>query len=276
MTTRAMRWRFVSLLSATLGLCGLLCACASSRLLKNPLPATAPDLGWTASAPEGLTIEVDQLIVRNSGGSWVRDANWDEYVLTVANKSPDWIEIRRVDLYSDRLPAPEESSTSREQLEARTSTTLRTLKDAGIIAGVGVVAPAALIAGAVGTSGGFMAASGGAAAVAAVGVVAIPVGLIGGTTYVITRRRRAKEDKVLIERKLVERGFGVPAQILPDMQVRKSVFFPVTPSPTRLVVDYISGGDSRELSLALPALAGLHLKAVRKPTASDQVPGPIH
>src|ERR1700676_1438570 len=104
----AMQWRFVSLLSATLGLGGLLCACASSRLLKNPLPATAPDLGWTVSAPEGLTIEVDQLIARNSGGSWVRDANWDEYVLTIENKSPDSIEIRRVDLYSDRLPAPEE------------------------------------------------------------------------------------------------------------------------------------------------------------------------
>jgi hypothetical protein len=79
MTTRAMQWSFVSQLSATLGLGGLLCACASSRLLKNPLPATAADLGWTVSAPEGLTIEVDQLIVRNSGGSWVRDANWDEY-----------------------------------------------------------------------------------------------------------------------------------------------------------------------------------------------------
>src|ERR1700674_2552682 len=99
-----MQLRFVSLLIATLGLCGLVGACASSRLLKNPLPATAPDLGWAVSAAVGLTIEVDQLILRNSSGSWVRDANWDEYVLTIENKSPDSIEIRRIDLYSDKLP----------------------------------------------------------------------------------------------------------------------------------------------------------------------------
>lgn len=276
MTTHFTQLRFLSLVVGTLVLCGLLGACASSRLLKKPLPTKVPDLGWAASAPEGLNVEVDQLILRNGGGSWVRDASWDEYVLTIKNDSQAPAEIQRFDLYSEKLPGPEESSTSREQLEARTSRTLRALKDVGIVAGAGVVVPTALIVSAVGTGGGFMSASAGAEAVAAAGVVAIPVGLIGGTIYVIKRRHRAREDKVLIEHDLMQRGFGVPMQIAPGMQLRKSAFFPVTPAPTRLVVHYAAGGDSQEISLDLPALAGLHFTAPRSTSPSHDSPGSIH
>jgi hypothetical protein len=87
MTTHFTQWRFLSLVDGTLVLCGLLGACASSRLLKKPLPTKVPDLGWAASAPEGLNVEVHQLILGNGGGSWVRDANWDEYVLTIESDS---------------------------------------------------------------------------------------------------------------------------------------------------------------------------------------------
>ena len=66
---------------------------------------------------------------------------------------------------------------------------------------------------------------------------------------------------MLIDRNLLERGLGVPVQIAPGTQLRKSVFFPITPAPTRLVVHYAVSGESRELSLPLPALTGLHLKA---------------
>jgi hypothetical protein len=276
MTARFTHGRFLTLVIGSLVLCGLLGACASSRLLKKPLPTTAADLGWAASAPEGLTVEVDQLISRNGDGSWVRDANWDEYVLTVKNDSQAPFEIQRFDLYSEKLPAPEESSTSRDELEARTSRSLRALKDVGIVAGAGIVVPGALILSAVGTSGGFMSASAGAEAVAAAGVVAIPVGLIGGTVYVIKRRHRAKEDKALIEQVLIERGFSVPLQIAPGRQLRRSAFFPVTPAPTRLVVHYAAGGDSREVSVDLPALAGLHLTAPHSTNVSHDSPRAIH
>jgi hypothetical protein len=247
----------------------LLLGCASSRVLKRPLPPTQADVGWTAAAPEGLTVEVHQLIFRNSGGSWVRDANWDEYVLIIKNDSQDIFEIHDINLYSDKLPAPVESSTSREQLDARSNSTLRALKDVGIVGGVGVVAPSALIIGGVGTSGGILSASTAGAAAAAIGVVAIPVGLIGGTVYVINRHRRDSEDKVLIDRTLKERGFALPLQIPPGMQLEKSVFFPVTPAPTRLIVSETTGGNAGEISVDLSALAQLHLKP---PSSAHPVP----
>jgi hypothetical protein len=245
----------------------LLSGCASSRLIKNPQPPTDTDVGWTASSPEGTSLEVHQLIFRNTGGSWVKNANWDEYVLTIRNDSQDALEIQSVYLYSDKLPAPVESSTSRQQLDSRSHTTMRALKDVGIVAGVGIVAPSAVIVGAIGTGGGLLSASGGAAAAAAVGIVAIPVGLIGGTVYIINRHRRDTKDKVLIDQQLNERGYAVPVEILAQTQVTKSAFFPITPAPNRLLLNYSIHGEDREISLALPELAGLHLKAPPKKAA---------
>jgi hypothetical protein len=265
-----LRWRLLALVGALVPLAGLLDGCASSRLIKNPLPPTETDVGWTASSPEGTSLEVHQLIFRNAGGSWVKNANWDEYILTIKNDSQDAMEIQSFYLYSDKLAAPVESSTSREQLDARSRTALRALKDVGIVAGVGIVAPGAMIVGSIGTSGGILSASSGAAAISVVGFFAIPVGLIGGTVYVIKRHSRDKKDKVLIDRQLNERGYTVPLQIPAHTQVTKSAFFPITPTPYRLVLNYSTDGEVREISLELPELAGLHLKAARK-----KVPQPV-
>jgi hypothetical protein len=255
-----LRRRLLALVGALVSLTAL-DGCASSRLIKNPPPPAATDVGWSATGPGGITLDVHQLIFRNSSGSWVKNANWDEYVLTVGNDSQDALEIQSIYLYSDKLPAPVESSTSREQLDARSHTALRALKDVGIVAGVGIVAPSAVIVGAIGTSGGILSASGGAAAAAAVGIVAIPVGLIGGTVYIVNRHRRDKKDKLLIDQRLNERGYGVPVEILAQTQVTKSAFFPITPAPNRLVLNYSTLGEAREISVDLPELAGLHLKA---------------
>jgi hypothetical protein len=62
-------------------------------------------------------------------------------------------------------------------------------------------------------------------------------------------------------------------QIVPQAETTQSAFFPITPAPTRLVVNYARGGDVRELSLELPGLAGLHLKAPQ--TASAAIHGPV-
>ncbi len=262
--------RTAALFGTLFMLSGLLGGCASSRLLKNPKPPTVADVGWAATAPEGLTVEVHELIFRNSGGTWVRNANWDEYVLTVTNSSADAIEIQEIDLYSDRLPAPEASSTSRAQLDARSNRTLRAMKDAGIVAGVGIVGPSALIVAGVGTSGGMLSASGAGAAAATVGLFAIPVGLIGGTSYVISRHRQDKKDKILLDRRLTERGYAVPLQIAAQSQMTKSAFFPITPSPSRLVLNYSIGGEAHQVALELPDLAGLHMK-----TPAVKAPPPI-
>jgi hypothetical protein len=245
------------ILSQLLGGCTL-----KSRVLRQPVPGAVTDLGWTASGPDGVTLEVDRIIVRNTGGSWVRDANWDEYVLTVKNASAVPVRIGEFSLYSAKLPAPEKSTTSREQLEARSGTTLRDLRDAGIVAGAGA-ATAGVIVAIMGTGGTLV--TGAAATAVVAGVFVFPVALVGSTVYLVERHHRDRNDRVLIEHKLLERGFSVLTELTPGVPVTRSAFFPITPAPSRLVLEYTAGGEARRLSLDLPDLAGLHLKAPRAP-----------
>jgi hypothetical protein len=87
---------------------------------------------------------------------------------------------------------------------------------------------------------------------------------------VISRHRQDKKDKVLLDRRLTERGYGVPLQIAAQSQMTKSAFFPITPSPSRLVLNYSIDGEVRQVALELPDLAGLHVK-----TPAVKTPPPI-
>jgi hypothetical protein len=262
----------VSLLASV----GLTACSPQSRLLHEPLPAQDAIIGSADTAPDGLHVELHQVIVRNGAGSWVRDADWDEYVVRLANHSAAPLRIERFELQSARLLGVVECSTSRTQLEKQSSATLRTLKDAGIVAGAGVVsagAAAGATVAVVGT-GGTIAAS---AAAAAAAIVLLPVGLVSGGVYVHKKHQRERLDHALIDEQLTQRSFALPYEVAAASAVSKSTFFPITPAPTRLVIGYVIAGEPHDLMLALPSLAGLHLKptdAVRSVGRSDVAVAP--
>jgi len=60
------------------------------------------------------------------------------------------------------------------------------------------------------------------------------------------------------------RGFDLSTPLAPGAELKRSVFFPVTPAPQRMRLRCAVGADQRELVLALPALAGLHIKPADK------------
>ncbi len=76
----------------------------------------------------------------------------------------------------------------------------------------------------------------------------------------MNRHRRDAADEILIDDQLKERGFGLPVTIAPRTDRLGSAFFPITPSPMRLTVDYSNGVEMREVTVDLPELEGLHLK----------------
>jgi hypothetical protein len=260
------------MLASLLASVGLTACSPQSRLLHEPMPAQDAIIGWADTAPDGLHVELHQVIVRNGPGSWVRDADWDEYVVRLANHSATPLRIERFELQSARLLGVVECSTSRTQLEKQSSATLRTLKDAGIVAGAGVVSAGAAVA--VAGTGGTIAAS---AAAAAAGIVLLPVGLVTGGVYVHKKHKRERLDHVLIDEQLAQRSFALPYELAGASDVSKSTFFPITPAPTRLVIGYASAGEPHDLTLALPSLAGLHLKpteAARSVGRSDVAVAP--
>ena len=92
----------------------------------------------------------------------------------------------------------------------------------------------------------------------------LPLALIVGGISAYRSQSQANAEALVIEYEIKRRGFDLPAQLAPGAELQRSVFFPVTPAPQRMRLRYAVGADQRELVLALPALAGLHIKPADK------------
>lgn len=195
-------------------------------------------------------------IIYHGPGSWKRDAYWDEYVVTVANRGNALVRVESASL-TDFQGQAIASGTAPWVLES----TSRTLADRGfgfarntavqIGGGVTILAVGGGIGAAV-FSG--ITASGGAAIA---GIWLLPA-VIGGTIYSNISNRRA------IEREFERRRLVLPAELVPGHLVQGSVFFPISPGPRRLTLKCRVDGEPRDVVIELTPLAGLHLKA---PTA---------
>jgi hypothetical protein len=227
-------------------------------MVKEPNAEQIPDYRWAATAPDGLTVTVHTVLVRNGPGSWVRDADWDEYILTVKNSSRSAMKIEFLRLYSPYLPASQQSSLALQQLEDQSHDTLHNVRDVTVVAGAGTLAAGATVAATAGA--GYI----GAAAVAPVAMLTLPF-LQYPIDQTVERRHLEREDRSLIELTILERGIHPPLEIPPAGETTRSAFFPLTPAPNRLVVDYRIGDDRRSLEVPLTALAQLHLKPGHTP-----------
>jgi hypothetical protein len=119
-------------------LCSLLSACSPQlRMMKEPSAEQIPDYRWAATAPDGLTVTIHTVLVRNGPGSWVRDADWDEYILTIKNSSMSPMKIEALRLYSPYLPDPQQSSLDLQLLENQSRETLKNVRDVAVVAGAG-------------------------------------------------------------------------------------------------------------------------------------------
>jgi len=240
-------------------LCALLCACSPQiRMLEQPGAERVADYHWTVAAPDGLNVTLHTVLVRDSIGSWVRDADWDEYILTVRNSSPSDVKIEQVRLYSTYLGAAQDSSLSREQLEDRSRATMANVRDVAVVAGAGAVAVGTTMAVA---GAGYV----GTIAALPVGFIAIPLVIGYESGHAAIRRNREHQDSSLIQLTMLERGVHLPLDIPAGTEATRSAFFPVTPAPTELVIGYRIDDESRVLRLELPALAQLHVKPGKTP-----------
>ena len=245
--------------SQLIALCSLLSACSPQlRMVKEPSVEQIPDYRWAATAPDGLTVTVHTVLVRNDPGSWVRDADWDEYILTVKNFSRSAMKIEFLRLYSPYLPASQQSSLALQQLEDQSHDTLHKVRDVTVVAGSGALAAGATVAATAGA--GYI----GAAAAVPAAMLTLPY-LQYSVDQTVERRHLEHEDRSLIELTILERGMHLPLAIPPDGEATRSAFFPLTPAPNRLVIDYRVDGDRRSLEVPLTALAQLHLKPGHSP-----------
>jgi len=227
-------------------------ACAGeSRLLHPPAADPVTALDWHVEAADGVKLSVLRVIVRNDGASWVREADWDEYVLAVRNDGSRPVELRSIDLANEVL-GNVSHTTVPDQLKSETTRNVETMKTAGRVVVIGY---AGLVTGVL-----VLATAAGYTLMAPV----LPLALIVGGISAYRSQSQTNAEALVIEYEIKRRGFQLPAQLAPGAELQRSAFFPVTPAPQRLRLRYAVGDEQRELVLALPALAGLHIKPADK------------
>lgn len=215
--------------------------CASRLIAADDASAPAA-LNVTTSGPGGLHATLHHVVAPDAPGSWVKEATWFEYGVTLANDGAQPLMVYSLELASS-LPANPVHSSSLAVLEEESRSNARFYRSIG--AGFGWPSALAGIA-AISTAG-----IGGAA----IAVIALPVVAVGGGTYVLMRRSRDKEDLGLIEAEIARRGLRVPASLEPASRLSGSAFFPLALEARQLIVRYQHGAEVRALTLDLPAKA---------------------
>ena len=233
----------------------LLSGCGGAKVLKEPVPITGTQ-ALASSSDDTLSATLDWVIFRDGPGTWAKNADWDEYLVSIQNVGDDSLQITSVSLV-DSLGTGIEPRRTRKELVKGAKETKRRYKDEGlkvkagvsgkVLVGTGVVAAA-------GTSGLGAAAmaGGGAAAGAAAVVVLVPALTVGGVV------RGINNNKVNDE--IESRQTLLPVSLERCEKKNLVLFFPLSPSPRRIEIGYLLRGSEYRLGVETAvALDGLHL-----------------
>jgi len=242
----------------------MLSGCGGTKVLKESQPIQTTQPLATASDQQ-VTAILDWVIVRDGPGTWAKNADWDEYLLRVSNRSDQPIQVTRV-IVVDSLDTRIESQPKRKQLVKGSKQTARRYKDSGIKVKAGRGAGTMLLAGAAVTVIGV-----GAASVAAVGATAAgsagaaaggllllgPALAIGG---IVRGIRNSAVSKQIEQRQTV-----LPLELSAGEELPLNVFFPLAPSPGMVELSYTDVTGEHSLTIDTnTALNGLHIDAPKK------------
>jgi len=258
-------------LGAVLAL-ALLSACAYNKKLDKPIPLQ-PAGAIATAVDERLSVTIDAIIVRDSPGSWSKNADWDEYLMHVRTSSDQPVEITRI-VVVDSLDKYRKPSATRGELRSGSKETARRYKDANLevtagLGGADLVLAGEMVGGASAVVGlATLGASGAAAGAAVAGAVLVaPLLMTAGIVVWVQESRVQSEIK--------RRSTVFPANVAAGQELPLDVFFPIAPAPQRVEVTY--GDASREHVLVIDtrvALAGLHLLPVDGAQPSQPQPSP--
>ncbi len=242
-----------------------LSACGGTGLRQEPLPLVEIEPIASASDPH-LIVSLDTLIVRDGPGSWARNADWDEYQLTIQNRSGTPVLLDRI-VIVDSFSEPIAADASRKSLVRGSREVVRRHEDADIDikagAGSGLLFGSGAAVSAMGLGTASLAStgaliSGGTASVGSLTAVASGL-LIAGpaliTTGVVRSVNNAKVDE-----QIEIRHTPLPLHIDPEEQASLKLFFPIVPSPRYLLLSYSNGTSEYRLAVDTSSkLEGLHV-----------------
>jgi hypothetical protein len=231
----------------------ILPGCVSKRFQtasKKTPPAVA--LNLSAQQPP-VSAVLNTLIVFEGPGSWKREAYWDEYVVSLVNQGQAPVTVDNAVLDSSAIVSQSPGSDPWE-IEKQSH---KILKDQTV--GRQLVAGAGAVAAGIGVEAGLLGlasaalVTGSAAAVAgaAVALIALPVFVVGSGVRAITAPYAIKKE-------FNRRRLTFPLELKPGEMRQGSLFFPITPGPQHLVLDFRAEDTAQSVSIDLASLANLH------------------
>jgi hypothetical protein len=252
-TTYANR-RFLSGSTCSLLLAAAVClvtACVSPKY-KRADKSTPPVQPLNVKFPSStLDTSLYSEISDGGPGSWKREAFWDEYVVIMHNEGDQALNIASATL-TDYAGAVRPAGSDPWALERESRTLEKRYRDAGI-AFARVAAPRVIVSAA---EPGVAASAGigttGAASVATVSAVALPV-------YAVTVFGINMHNKAAIKKEFNRRRVPLPLTLGPGETRTGSFFFPMVPNPQALIVRWTSSAGDGETTLELHFLQGLHV-----------------
>lgn len=235
----------------------MLSSCASgTKLLDEPRPGT-PATPLTQASDENLNATLAWVIVRDGPGTWARNADWDEYQITLRAVPDANVGLLGVVLVDDLGTRIEPKNTRRQLvdgsrlarrryaengIEIRAGWNPAALAAAGAVAWYGVAAPLAVVAGSTAT-----------ASIALGAVVVAPVLVISGVMRSVNNNR--------VDDEIQRRSTHLPMMLPADQDTVIDLFFPITPAPSQVEVSYSVNGIQHTVVIdTRVALAGLHLR----------------
>jgi hypothetical protein len=239
-------------------------ACGGTKVLKEPQPiqTTQP---LAIASDQRVAVTLDWVIVRDGPGTWAKNADWDEYLLSVSNLSDLPIQVASVTVI-DSLDTRVEPQPGRKRLTQASRQSARRYKKSGMRVKAGRGAGTMLVAGAAVTAVGVGAASVAAygAGVGAAGGTAAAAGglLLLGPALAVGGVVRGVRNSA-VNTQIEQRQTTLPLEINAGAELALDVFFPLAPSPS--VVEVIYTDANGEYSLVVDtsvALQGLHLDSV--------------
>lgn len=232
--------------------------CGGTKVLKEPQPLVAQE-ALAAASDTRVSASLDWVIVRDGPGTWAKNADWDEYLVSVRNDTGATISVTSVSVM-DSGEHRHDSIANRKKLVKASRKTSKRYKDDGIKVKAGLGGGALVVAGglsaSVGAGAGAAAVYGSGAAVGATAgaLVLAPVLIAGGVV------RGVNNGKVNDE--IEQRQTPLPLQLEPGASHSFDLFFPIAPSPLELRIDYVDASGEHSIVIdTREALEGLHLAA---------------
>ena len=244
----------------------LITGCVGTKLLDDP--TLLPERNSLATVRDAvMAATLDWVIVRDGPGTWAKNADWDEYLLRLENRSTTNLRITEV-YVEDSMGIKVFPGEDRKRLIAGSKQGAERYKDADIKvkAGTGTAVMAAAVMGTTLVGGsvvglglaysslasllGISTSFGAVVTTAGAGLV-----LVGPAMVIRNRRNQRKVDA-----RIQDIRSRIPFPVEAGMVKRAALFFPISPSPRHIVISYRQGESIQTLRLETrESLAGLHL-----------------